>query len=416
MNSKFEIRLLLGMLVVAAASCSQMQSFELSGRIDGLQVGDTLRFERILLPEWNREPAFDVVVGEPDRFEYRGRQEHDQYYMMTYRPKVGKAASGDRGGKPLLVTSGDRITLSGTTDEIYYSAIGGGIYDDPAFAELRTVEDSLGRIRGRYLQISPKALEQGDTVRSREWGEKFNLFYNDNPGAARRRALKKTYEEARPQGTLDLLVDRISAVSYLPLDESRAFYETLSEELKTSYYGRLYADCLEKMEGLADGKPAPEFTLVTTEGKSIANADFAGGYLLFYHWGLCPGSIYIDAQVCDLYETYRARGLRVVGLTESIDVIRRVYESLPADVKTPSAGVKDMRPVLAGMLVHDWPEVELETDRPENGRILESYAIKGWPTFVLIAPDGTIAARGFTDAFFKAKKSLNEALGAAHPE
>jgi len=29
-------------LFVAAASCSRMQSFELSGRIDGLQVGDTL--------------------------------------------------------------------------------------------------------------------------------------------------------------------------------------------------------------------------------------------------------------------------------------------------------------------------------------------------------------------------------------
>ena len=40
-------------LFVAAASCSRMQSFELSGRIDGLQVGDTLRFERVLLPEWN---------------------------------------------------------------------------------------------------------------------------------------------------------------------------------------------------------------------------------------------------------------------------------------------------------------------------------------------------------------------------
>lgn len=31
-------------LLVAAASCSRMQSFELSGRIDGLQVGDTAPF------------------------------------------------------------------------------------------------------------------------------------------------------------------------------------------------------------------------------------------------------------------------------------------------------------------------------------------------------------------------------------
>ena len=80
-------------LFVAAASCSRMQSFELSGRIDGLQVGDTLRFERVLLPEWNYEPAFDVVVGEAGAFAYRGEQAHDGYYSMTYHPKSGRAAS-----------------------------------------------------------------------------------------------------------------------------------------------------------------------------------------------------------------------------------------------------------------------------------------------------------------------------------
>ena len=83
-------------LLVAAASCSRMQSFELSGRIDGLQVGDTLRFERVLLPEWNYEPAFDVVVGEAGAFAYRGEQAHDGYYSMTYHPKSGKAADADR--------------------------------------------------------------------------------------------------------------------------------------------------------------------------------------------------------------------------------------------------------------------------------------------------------------------------------
>lgn len=73
MIAKFKICLVVGTLVAAGISCSQMQPFELSGRIDGLRVGDTLRFERILLPDWTYEPAFDIVVQEPDRFRYRGR-------------------------------------------------------------------------------------------------------------------------------------------------------------------------------------------------------------------------------------------------------------------------------------------------------------------------------------------------------
>ena len=71
---------------------------------------------------------------------------------------------------------------------------------------------------------------------------------------------------------------------------------------------------------------------------------------------------------------------------------------------------------LAGMLAHGWPEIEVETDRPENGRMLERYVIEGWPAFVLIAPDGTIAARGYTEAFFKAKELLESALDGAASE
>ncbi len=82
---------------------------------------------------------------------------------MTYLPKVGKTAAGDRAGKTLIVTAGDRITLAGTTGEIYYSALGGGIYDEPALAELLAVEDSLGRIRGLYLQNSREALARADS-------------------------------------------------------------------------------------------------------------------------------------------------------------------------------------------------------------------------------------------------------------
>ena len=398
-------------LLVAAASCSRMQSFELSGRIDGLKVGDTLRFERVLLPEWNYEPAFDVVVGEAGAFAYRGEQAHDGYYLMTYHPKSGRAADADRRGKSMIVTGGDRITLTGTAEAIYYCTLGGGIYDDPALSELLYVADSLGRIRSGYSENARAAFARGDQADGRRLNELFNRFYADDPGAARKRALNENYRKGHPQGTLYLLVDRIPTVAYRPLAESRAFYESLSEELKSSYFGGVYADFLQRMESLAVGQPAPDFSLVTTRGETIAKADFAGEYLLFYHWGLCPGSIRIDGQVRDLYAAYKDRGLRMVGLTESVDTIRRVYEGLPDDES--AAG---MRSALAGMLAHGWPEIEVETDRPENGRMLERYAIEGWPAFVLIAPDGTIAARGYTEAFFSAKEILAGALGGTHPE
>jgi hypothetical protein len=75
------------------AACAYARGFRLEGRIEGLQAGDTLRFERILLPSWKYGPGFDVVVRKPGAFRHRGKSEHDQYYLMTYRPKAGRAAA-----------------------------------------------------------------------------------------------------------------------------------------------------------------------------------------------------------------------------------------------------------------------------------------------------------------------------------
>ena len=58
--------------------------------------------------------GIDVVVGEAGAFAYRGEQAHDGYYLMTYHPKSGRAADADRRGKSMIVTGGDRITLTGT--------------------------------------------------------------------------------------------------------------------------------------------------------------------------------------------------------------------------------------------------------------------------------------------------------------
>ena len=276
------------------AACAYARGFRL--RKDGLQSRRHPPFRAYSLPSWKYGPGFDVVVRKPGAFRYRGKSEHDQYYLMTYRPKAGRAAAGDRGGRPVIVRPGDRIGMTGSTDAIYYCRLGGGIYDEPMLSSLLAVDDSLGRVRGRYL------------------------------------------EAANPHGSLYLLIDRIPKLSYTPAKEAHRFYKTLSEGLKTSYFGRMYADCMARMEQLAEGKPAPDFTLTTTEDRTVAKADFKGRYLLLYHWGLCPGSIHIDRQVSDLFEKYKDKGLQVVGLTESIADIRSVYESLPAGKKNAVAG------------------------------------------------------------------------------
>ena len=118
--------------------------------------------------------------GEAGAFAYRGEQAHDGYYSMTYHPKSGRAADADRRGKSMIVTGGDRITLTGTAEAIYYCTLGGGIYDDPALSELLYVADSLGRIRSGYSENARAAFARGDQAEGRRWNELFNRFYADD--------------------------------------------------------------------------------------------------------------------------------------------------------------------------------------------------------------------------------------------
>ena len=132
----------------------------------------------------------------------------------------------------------------------------------------------------------------------------------------------------------------------------KKIYDNYSEQIKESWYGKKTADFIAQMEAIAPGRPAPDFKLVTIDGDTITKATYEGKYLLFYHWGLCPGSIYIDRFVCELYDQYREKGLEVVGLTESIATIRELYNKT---LNNPHE--KDLNATLGNMLKHKWTEV-----------------------------------------------------------
>lgn len=86
-------KIALAMAVVLACGIStaaQEQRFTVSGNIDGLEKGDTLRFRQIILPGWKDGDTFDVVLKKDSRFKYKGTQGHDMYYIMEYPPRMRK--------------------------------------------------------------------------------------------------------------------------------------------------------------------------------------------------------------------------------------------------------------------------------------------------------------------------------------
>ena len=140
---------------------------------------------------------------------------------------------------------------------------------------------------------------------------------------------------------------------------------------------------LSRLEAIAVGRQAPDFTLSLTDGTTVSKDDFKGKYLPIYHWGMCPGSMQIDPEVRALYGKYNGKGLSVIGLTESIDEFRNFAEGIPEGSSSPS----------------------------KNQETADTFLITGWPYFILIGPDGSILARDFHNAFYQAKTILDDRLG-----
>ena len=105
----------------ATALPAQEQTFTVSGNIEGLEAGDTLRFEQIIMPGWKTGDCFDIVLKKDGKFRYKGTQAHDQYYSMRYLPVSGDIPVCDRTGKSIIISDKNHIRLSGTREDILLS-------------------------------------------------------------------------------------------------------------------------------------------------------------------------------------------------------------------------------------------------------------------------------------------------------
>jgi thiol-disulfide isomerase/thioredoxin len=120
------------------------------------------------------------------------------------------------------------------------------------------------------------------------------------------------------------------------------------------------------------GYPAPDFSFVDMNGATRRLSDYRGKVVLLDFWGTwCGPCVAAVPELVALYEQYHARGFEIVGI-EANDTREKVTDFISAKHMT-------------------WPQT-LEKDK---GPIAQLYRIEGWPTALLIGPDGKFLAANY---------------------
>lgn len=395
------LSLIIASLLLSNAGWTQSLSFNIVGSIKGIERGDTLRFEKLLLPKWEQEAAFEVIVEQNDKFSYSGSHPHAQIYSMKYYPIAGKGMPrSEKTALPMFIDQGT-VIVEGQRNQMYQSALKGGVYDDQILSSINALEDSLSIERSMLLNKIDSLRYANDTEGSSVAAEQFNNFRSSN--AANFKRLNEMEKQYTDSAANEYVASELCQQSYIGLQKLDDGFQKLKPKAKESHYGKILYSIVEKLRSLEPGATAPEFRLTTIKGESVGLSDFKGKYLLIYHYGLCPGSMQAESYVTSFYEKNRDK-VEVVGLTESMENLRQVASNTK---EGDTIMGMDFKAIITSMTSHPWVH-EAESTTDENGAISDIFNIQGLPFFICISPDGKIVSRGFFEAFQTAKKIVEE--------
>lgn len=211
--------------------------------------------------------------------------------------------------------------------------------------------------------------------------------------------VEKSYNKAVKQWMFEKRKNPAVIYALMSLEGQDFFdaFNSLTEEAKNSIiypYAVEYSDQVKKrmeaearMQEMQSGNfTAPNFTLKNLEGKNVSLSDFRGKWVVIDFWGSwCPWCIKGFPKLKEAYATYKGK-LEVVGV----------------DCSDPEEAWRD------AVKKYELPWVNVYNPEPRGGKLIEDYAVQGFPTKVIVNPEGKIAniTVGEDPLFFEKLASL----------
>ena len=367
--------MLAGSALLAACQTAPQQT-ALKGELTGVE-SDTLIVNYFAVNDFSRQNVkHDTIALQQGKFSYTLPTDSVPTEVWLYAKPVAGMGYDMRANTQVLLFPGQTITLTGELKGC--TASGSKFHEELAAVvaqqkPIRVQLDSVGNLLTKL---------QNEKAPQEEIQKLYTEQYKPLANQQKEVYVKYIREHLNSDASLYLL-------SQLGLKESKELLPQLDAAVKAgplaSLYKRIDAAIQrdlafeEAKKNVAEGKPAPDFTLTDINGKPFTLSSLRGKYVVLDFWGSwCGWCIKGMPEMKKYYAKYQNK-LEIVGID-----CRDTEEKWKDAVKR-----------------HELPWLNVRNDDATDATLL--YAVNGFPTKIVIDPEGNInkIVIGEDPAFYK---------------
>lgn len=322
----------------------------ISGEVADFEDG-VITLYRVIAEDSSKIDTFEIKKG---KFEFR---------FTDSEPRLANLVFPDGTSAVQFFTEPGNITMKGAKDNLNQMEIT-GTPTNVLNQEVKLINEGLETEFRELYEKANQAQTSGDLTALDSIEPQMQKF--------QARAAKANVEFAMEHPTSLLSAYLGLTASMTPDLDLKPLYNSLSEEIKATFFGQRLQTVVEASTKTAIGTSAPDFEGISPDGKIIKLSSLKGKHVLIDFWASwCMPCRQENPAVVSVYQAYKSKGFDIIGV--SLDQEKDKWiEAIAQDNLT-------------------WPHVS--DLMGWKSKIVAMYGVQGIPQNFLLDKDGVILAK-----------------------